>query len=328
MSVAADVPRREGLILRGVRVLFSLVVGTLLGLTAVTSLIPLGWLMRRMRMVAVRQAGLACERPGWILGSPGGGFLARSLGGIAANIREGVMAATALALATAPFSIIWLLSWWAGWENSFSKGYEQSFVGPLLGLSAVVVFSVVMIWLPMALAHQAVENRAFALFEFRMVRSALRHSGWGYLGLALATVVAALPLFAGRGLVVFASDILPRFDEMTPDEAADLRRAIALILAGYAFAALVVLRSWAARVYANAVARALDGPDAGLWAKTALSDGRVGGRRAWRLTHWVRLSLLAVIWFGLAAQIYVGQFLNHDWHLWVTHPLVFLPWPG
>ena len=160
-------PREGGLIGRFLHAVFSFLVGTALCLTPVTSLVVLGWLMRRMRMVALRRAGMAGARPGWILGGPDASGLGRILGGLAANIRDGVMAAVALAVATAPFSVIWLLSWWAGWENSFSKGYEQAFVGPALGLFGVAVFSSVMIWLPMALAHQAVENRAFALFEFR-----------------------------------------------------------------------------------------------------------------------------------------------------------------
>lgn len=328
MSLAEDAPQRAGLLARGFRAVVTLIVGTLLCLTPVTALIVLGWLMRRMRAISLRASGLPGSHPGWIMGEAGRGLPARLLGGLASNIREGVMAASAMALATAPFSVVWLLSWWAGWENSFSKGYEQAFVGPALGLGGVALFSAIMIWLPMALAHQAVENRAFAVFEFRMVRSAVRHSGWGYPALALATVIAALPLFAGRGLVVFAGDIVPGFDEMSADRIAGLQGGIDLALAAYAFLALLVLRGWAARIYACAVHRARGGPDAALWANSPLAEGARAGPRAWKLTHWVRLTLLAVIWFGLSAQIYVAQFLNHDWHVWLTHPLVFLPWPG
>lgn len=328
MSVAADTPRDRRLFGRLIGVMFSFVVGTLLCLTAASSLLVLGWLMRRMRMVALRSAGINAEQPGWILGARGSKGIAHWLGGLAANIREGVMAVVALALATAPFSIIWLLSWWAGWENSFSKGYEQAFVGPALGLFGVAVFCVVMIWLPMALAHQAVENRTFALFEVRPIRSAVRHSGWGYVFLALATVVASLPLFAGRGLVVFASQIVPGFEDMTADQIEGLRGGITLGLAAYVFVSLLVLRAWAARLYAGAVARALEGPQAELWGGSPLRDGRRGGSRSWRLTHWVRVSALVVLWFGLAAQVFVGQFLNHDWHMWLTHPFVLLPWAG
>lgn len=326
MSVATDPPQRTGVLRSLVGALRTLVLGTLLCLSAPTSLIALGWLMRRMRHVAHRTAGLPTTRPGWIMSANPG--LAGWLGGLGANIREGIMAAFSLALATAPFTVIWLLSWWAGWENSFSKGYEQAFVGPLLGLGGVVVFCVLMIWLPLALAHQAVENRALALFEWRMVRSAVRHTGWGYLMLATATVIFALPLFAGRGLVTFASGIVPGFDDMTVEQAADLAATINLVLAAYAFTALVILRGWSARIYAHAVARALEGPESALWAASPLAGSKIGGRRSWKLTHWMRTALLSLIWFGLAAQIFVGQFLNHDWHLWLTHPFLLLPWPG
>ena len=326
MSVASGTTPPSGLILRLAGALKTLLLGTLLCLSAPTSLIVLGWLMRRMRYVAFHTAGLSGERPGWVLGSgPGTG---RILGGLGSNIREGVMAAFSLALATAPFTMIWLLSWWAGWENSFSKGYEQAIVGPLLGLAGVALFCILMIWLPLALAHQAVENRALALFEWRMVRSAVRHTGWGYLFLAVTTVLCALPIFAGRGLVTFASGIVPGFDEMTYDEIADLAGMIDLALAAYVFLALVVLRGWSARLYAGAVARALNGPDAGLWSASPLAATGPGRQRSWRLTHWLRAVMLVVIWFGLATQIFVGQFLNHDWHLWITHPFLLLPRMG
>ncbi len=238
------------------------------------------------------------------------------------------MATVSLALATAPFTVIWLLSWWAGWENSFSKGYEQAFVGPLLGLVGVAVFCILMIWMPLALAHQAVENRALALFEWRIVRSAVRHTGWGYLVFAVATVFLALPVFAGRGLVTFASGVVPRFDEMTAEEITSLAGTIDLVLAAYVFVALVFLRGWSARIYATAVSRALAGPEAALWQSSPLAEGSQGGQRAWKVTHWIRLALIAIVWFGLAAQIFVAQFLNHDWHLWLTHPFLLLPWAG
>lgn len=326
MSAAADPAPRASLFGRSLGGLKSLIIGTLLCLTPPTSLLVLGWLMRRMRLVALRKSGLEAVPPGWLLGEGRG--VTRWIGGLAANVREGVMAGISLALATAPFTVIWLLSWWAGWENSFSKGYEQAFVGPLLGLVGVAIFCALMIWLPLALVHQAVENRALALFEWRMVRSAVRHTGWGYVLFAAATVIFALPLFAGRGLVTFASGLISGFDEMTAQQAAELAGRIDLALAAYIFVALVILRGWSARIYANAVARALDGPDAEMWAASPLASGRLGGRRSWRLTHWMRAALLALIWFGLVAQIFVGQFLNHDWHLWMTHPFILLPWAG
>ncbi len=328
MSAWAQAPAGRRQSVGIVRLIKAVLLGTLAGLTPVTSLVSLGWVSRQMRSQALVAAGLEGTATGWVLGRPGGGLLTRLLGGLAANIREGVKMAFSLMIAAFPFSLVWLLSWWAGWENSFSKGYEQAFVGPILGLAGVVIFSVVLIWHPMALAHQAVEGRSLAFFEWRRVRSAVRHAGFGYLLVALATVVLALPLFAARGLVVFASDIIPAFDNMSADAAAALSGQIALAKAGYAFVALMILRGWLAKVYARAVARALAGPDAGLWANSPLAEGSIGGRRSWKLTHWFRAALLAIVWFGLAAQIYVGQFLNYDWYIWLTHPFWMLPWPG
>ena len=326
MTASAEAQPRSGFISRATRAVLSLLLGTLLCLTPVTALIVLGWLMRRMRAISLSRAGMRADWPRWVMARDGG-VCVRLFGGLAANVREGVLAALSLLLVTLPFTSIWVLSWWAGWENSFGKGYEQAFVGPVLGLVGVAVFCVLMVWVPMGLAHQAVENRAFALLEYRQVRSAVRHSGWGYVMLAATTVFFALPLFASRGLITFASKIVPGFEGMTGEEIATLQGSIALIKAAYVFVALVILRGWAARIYAAAVARALEGPDAPQWHGSVLAEGRVGGNRAWRLTHWLRILLLMVIWFGLAVQIYLGQFLNHDWHVWLTHPFFLLPWP-
>ena len=54
-------------------------------------------------------------------------------------------------------------------------------------------------------------------------------------------------------------------------------------------------------------------------------DGR---GRSVAFMRWLRAALVFVIWFGLVAQIFVGQFLNHDWHVWLTHPFILLPWNG
>ncbi|NNL72295.1 MAG: hypothetical protein HKP29_02920, partial [Silicimonas sp.] len=279
----------------------SLIVGTLLCMTPLTSVLVLGWLMRRMRRTAFRAAGLPPgPRPGWMLGERGSGAVSRLLGGLGANIREGLLALTSLFVATMPFTLIWLLSWWAGWENSFSKGYEQAFVGPLLGLAGVAVFCVIMAWLPLAQVHQAVENRAFALFDWRRVRSVVRHTGWGYLAFALASVVLAMPIFAGRGLIAFASDAATAYMASPAAEVLALPTAIMLVKSVYVFVLLVILRGWAARIYAASVRRALAGPDAALWTASPLRHTAPGGRRAWVLTHWVRTLLLSVIWFGLA----------------------------
>lgn len=310
------------------RSIVSLVVGTLLCLTATTSVLVLGWQMELMRGRALRVAGVSGVEPArWLLGPKGSGTIVRLFGGLATNIRAGLGAALSLAIATFPFAVFWLVAWWAGWENSFNKGYEQAFVGPLVGLSGIAVFALTMIYLPLALAHQAVERRAFALFELRRVRSAVAHAGWRYTVWGLIALIFALPIFAARGLPVFAEGIAPQVAEMTRDEIAVLRARIDLATAAYVFAAATLLRVWSAGIYTRAVLRAQDGPDAALWQNTALSHMGIGSAtRPWAVSRWTHIALLFMIWTGVAVLVFVGQFLNHEWHVWLTHPFVFLPW--
>ena len=311
-----QIVQKRGVIARNTIRIQSLVIGTLLALSPPTSLVLLGWLMRQTRAAAFARIGLSAWSPNWVLGVPGNGIFRRSVGGLAENIREGILAAISLLLATLPFSMIWLLSWWAGWDNSFGKGYEQAFVGPLLGLAGVAVFMAIMVYMPMALAHQAVESRALALFEIRRVKSAVRHSGWGYVFLAATIVILALPIFAGRGLIAFADGIVPGLADYSPDQIKTLQLGISLVKGAYIVVSLSILRRWSGRLYAVSVLRARTGRDAKLWTSSALSGAAdLPHRRSFVLTRAMRFGLLMAIWFGLAAQIYIAQFLNHDWHV-------------
>ena len=238
-----------------------------------------------------------------------------------------MLAAVSLMLATLPFVAAWTLSWWAGWENSFSKGYEQAFVGPALGLSGVLVFAVTMIYLPMALAHQAVEGRAFALFEYRQLKSAVRHSGWRYIMLAATTVFLALPIFGSRMLVVFSENLVPGIAEYTPEQIAALQSTMLFAKAGYVFVTLTFLRRWAGRIYADAVLQAKGGKDQRLWATGALAGAPSDGRASRYLVgRAIRFVLLIIIWILFAFMLYFSQFMNHSWLAWITQPYTYLPW--
>ena len=63
MSAIDHAPPRSGVFSRTLSGLVTLIIGTLLCLTPVTALIVLGWLMRRMRMIARRSLGLEWQTP-------------------------------------------------------------------------------------------------------------------------------------------------------------------------------------------------------------------------------------------------------------------------
>lgn len=322
MAAAGAAPRpRAGWLARKAGGAARLLVAALLMLTPVTAILALGWFMRLMRAETdARRAALAesaqaapARWPNWLMAeAPETRGLARFAGALAANARAGLAGAATLLLGTAPFTLLWLFSWWAGWQNSFAKGYEHAWVGPSIGLVGVALALVLIARLPMALAHQAATGRMGAFFEFGAVRRLMRAAGWRYAALGLAAALAALPLFALKGSVVFVEQWSPGFADRNPEAVEAFARSHRFWSAVYLVLALLVLRRWAARLYARAAHRLETRPEPPRW-------------RAW-----VGAALQSlVLWpaaFAIVAQIYVGQFLNHQWSAWIVHPLLTLPW--
>ena len=333
-------------------------IGVLLCLTPFSSVIVLGWLMRTMRREAAitlirraaglrrgaalqrlrsspRLAGLA-KPPNWFTsGTQGeGSRLQRSFGGLRKNVELGVSTIASLCVAVVPFGLLLLLGWWAGWDNSFNKGYEQAWVGPLIAWIGIFLALIALSYLPMGLAHQASEGRLRGFFEIKQVRALTAYVGWRYVGLALLYLICALPIFALRSMPVFIENIYPGFAELDAEGLVQFENRYRLLAACYVFAAVVFLRKRAARVYAGAALRALSAGESwakGTFACRLLSELTVEPKTAPmpKPGRFKRLSSSAVrllVWFGLIVLIVVGQFLNHSWVFWVSYPLIALPW--
>ncbi|MEM9755909.1 MAG: hypothetical protein AAF914_07950, partial [Pseudomonadota bacterium] len=232
-----------------------LLIGTLLCMGPVTSVLALGWILRRMGTTIARRRGSEAERPGWVMGPRGRGVWVFALGGLAANIRAGATAAGAIFLLTLPVTLIWLGAWWAGWENSFNKGYEQAGVGPSLWAVATLVALPLLAHLPIALAHVAAENRLSAAFEWRRIRQIAAAARWRLPALAALSVICALPFLGLRMVPVFIEGVVLGFADMTAAEQSQIANTLALIGAALAFAAGAYLRLRAAVHYAAAETR-------------------------------------------------------------------------
>lgn len=328
---------KTGVMRRLLRTLKNLIIGTFMCVTPPTAVVALGWMLRDMRGASVRRINpyvdASAGAVNWIRGPREAGLLASWFGGLWRNIRTGVCGFSGLAVAALPFTALWIFSWWAGWENSFNKGYEQAWVGPVVGLTGVAISLVVLPHLPMALAHRAVERRWAALFELRRIRQLIAYAGWRYVFLAVFTVIAALPLTAARGMPVFAEQLAPQLANLPAADLEALSLQIALAKAAYIFVILVILRRWMAIVHSMAVLRVVPAATSALWRGSVVAELVAHNGSAttpayvpWRLGRIVRAVLLVFIWFGLVAQIYISQFLNYSWWLWLSHPFVVLPW--
>lgn len=318
--------------------LISIVISIVLVLTPFTAVLVLGWFMRIMR----RETAIALYRYGAgeksrtqalsrLAASEELGPLQRFPGwwrGIAETLRAGLKATMALAIATLPFGALLLLSWWAGWENSFNKGYEQAWVGPLVALLGAVVAVFVLVHLPMALAHHAAERRIGAIWELRVIRQLIARVRWRYLIFTLCLVLASGPLYLAQIVPTFIEGVFPDLATADADEVKAFAFKWHLSFSIYLVLVVLLLRRWGARLYGRAVVA--NGGQGGGFANLMRQElgvpelrNQAPGRR-WPGV--VTTLLTAAAWFGFIAALYVAQFANHAWWNWVNFPMVSLPW--
>jgi hypothetical protein len=172
------------------------------------------------------------------------------------------------------------------------------------------------------------------------LRRAAREVRFELIGLAAAFVTA--------GFVVAVLRVLPLSignNATTPEDAIQFAGVYTLLVAAALFPLYVGLRLAAARVYARATTKlaaktgvadfanrerqlmerlSLDGeatPARGNLAKLVMGSGSL-------LAGALASAVMLAVWFGLVTEIYVSQFLLHDWMHWINHPLIQLPWSG
>ena len=303
--------------------------------------VALGWLcelMRRATHARWRSLGGVGE-----LAAPPAVGVVRSLLRFA---RGGLQASVNYWVVTLPGAGLWYFAWYAGWNNSFNKGYEHAFVAPGLGLLGMALFAAAMFHVPLAQARQAATGDWRAFYGFKTVWALVGEKWLSSLFLAAAYAAAALPVLLLRALPNF----LPMMDSEL--ERVDAARARAfmdgynLLAALLVFALLVALRLAAARIYASGLAALARGGVAcelhpeeraalaayRLEASTAPSRGRFVAWARWAATGTGRLVSAAgvtICWLAFGFTVFLAQFLNYQaGRAWLNQPLVQLPWAG
>ena len=334
--------------------------GVLSSLTPLSAVILMGWLTRLSELKTIKflvmqtpddtttkiaarlsTADVLSKWPNWFAGNPTflpehapTNSLSPYLGGLSANITMGLKSLFALAILTLPFSTLWLLGWWSGWQNSFTKGYENAFAGPVISIIGIAIALISLSYLPMAWAHFSLERRISAFFEIGRVLHLVRVAGWRYLLLALCYVFASLPIFFATVSPIFIEQMRPDILSMAPDEIEGLRGGFHFWTSVYLVAAHIFLTSLGARIYARSLT-GLHASDRQEWnelrliqiaEKYAIDINPVKKPLPGMIPAAFMAIFLAVIWFGFVAQIYVGQFMNYKWWSWLNHPLIQIPW--
>ncbi len=325
---------------RGIRArlsgLISILIAVTLALTPFSAVLVLGWIMRIMRREIVialcRQGAQRVKRKNaiaHIASVPAVAGMSRFPGwwrGLGETFRAGAKATVAVAIAVLPFGALQLLSWWAGWENSFNKGYEQAWVGPTIALIGIFIAVFVLMHLPMALAHFAAEGRIGAIWEITHIRRLIARTRWRYLFLSLFTVSLSAPLYIGQIMPTFIEGVFPHLAAASPEQLKAFAFRWHAGFTIYLVLVLLVLRRWAARLYARAAVADGSSRVIAMLARDMNVKVPEPARRPGRVAGTLSTLVTAAAWFAFVAALYVTQFANHAWWNWLNHPIIGLPW--
>jgi Protein of unknown function (DUF4013) len=268
------------------------------------------------------------------------------LGALGWNLRMGLGAIACTYVLTLPGCFLWLAAWYDGWNNSFTKGYEQAPVGPVTGMVGNLLFILAMLYVPMAWAHLAATADSRAFFQFGFVWRLIRHRLGSVTLFILVFSLLTLPVSALRILPIGFTNDFPALEHASKALVRQILVAYNLACSVYVFVAFVAVHLLAARLYRSAVVKLLErdpaqvetlhpslyralsqldlipaGPPTRRHPLVAIVLGT--GRRGRNALLWFAAFGL---WFTVVVQVYVAQFLNfHPVLGWLNQPLIHLP---
>lgn len=342
--------KRRPLAMRVLEAVGKLTFGAFCGMSAVLSIIAVGWAQRAAHREVVRtwwkkrphrqrgetfaqfaqSSGRTAELagwPGWFSGDPGPGIQGdwtrlweRVVGGLLSNVRLGVQSAFNIAVFTLPGGLLWTFGWYTGWMNSFHKGYENYFVGIAVFTVGIVLYIAAMLYVPMAMARQASTANWKSFYDFKLVWTLIQRRWIGQLALAILALGLAFPLSVLRTVPQFLPQMNPHLADLTATEQLRWIETYFLLSGLYGFPAFVLFRLASARLYAGAL---VDAVQRGVVVQEQLAD------REWETLHDLglihlrpipsrHLLIRAVRWLGTRAGRVVAWVLTFIvWFLFV-----------
>lgn len=369
---------RQPLWLRFAAAVWKISFGALCGMSFFLSFLAVGWAQRAAQREVVRtwwrhrairlpgesfaQFASASGRtrelagwPNWFSGDPGPGVLQRFprlwqrlFGSLLANARIGLAGAFNVAVFTLPGGLLWSFGWYAGWMNSFHKGYENYLVGISVFIVGILLFIASMLYVPLALARQSSTGRWRSFYDFALVWKLVQRRWMSQLGLALLALALGFPLSVFRSIPQFLPQMNSQFLNWTAYEQVRFLESYFFLTAFYGFSAFVVFRLAAARVYAGALS---DAVQRGVIVQEELADrewealhqlGLISLRPA-RPHHWILRGIrwvgtrasrtmaaiaTVIVWFFFIFNIMTSEFLSYHsaGRGWWNQPLIQLPW--
>lgn len=369
---------RRSLLSRTVEAGWKVGFGAFCGMSVWLSLLAVGWAQRAAHREIVRswwrqrpvrrrgetfsQFAQSCGRtaelagwPTWFSGEAGPGITGKwsrlwqnLFGGLLANFRLGIQTAFNVAILTLPGGLLWTFGWYAGWMNSFHKGYENYLVGISVFTVGIFLFIGALFYLPMALARQAGTGNWRSFYDFPLIWTLIQRGWTGQVFLAILALVLAFPMSLFRSLPQFFPQMNPHLLDLTAEDQLQRLRAYFLVTAFYGFPAFVLFRLATARIYAGAL---VDAVQRGVVVQEQLADlewealHRLGlihlqpqPRHHWllraasslgkRASRTVAAITCILVWFLFVFNMMTAEFLAYHsgGRGWWNQPLIQLPW--
>ncbi len=254
-------------------------------------------------------------------------WLLRMLRRVWHDLRQGfAVVANVLAL-TLPATALWYLAWLLGWNVSFFKGYEQSHLGASIGLASIALFGVLMLYVPIAVCHQAATGRWKAFWDVSLLRRLVWRAGWRHAIVASLFLLLASPVIVGRIAPYFFNQA-GSLDGLSHAELAEAARQYFLALSIIALPAYWLAWRLAASVYRKQILASTDTIGSPFDDRlVAISPAKP--QRSWigTLSTAAALAVASGVWMLAAVQIFVAQFFNYvPGQGWLIHPVIVMPW--
>ena len=317
----------------------------------------LGWTFRRMRRRSIllfssvskikEQEVLLDISPNLFRKENSDVFGEQNTKSIFSNFKIGFLAFLHSSLILAPGFVLWMYAWYAGWQISFNKSYEYSNVGVSLGFLGIFLFSLVMLYLPMAQARYAFTQQWQTFYHFKVNFKLISQQVKSILLLALLFLFFAVFTNAFKTLPMFIHGLHSGIYNMSDEELLSFLKTYFLVGTIIVMPLYFITKKYLAKLYAKALILCVqkkllsqnditefEWEQLNKFGLTEVDSVATTGliwslikRNTSRLIKVQMLILTFIIWVAFCLQIFVSEFLNyHNQKGWVNQPLVQLPY--
>ena len=115
--------------------------------------------------------------------------------------------------------ILWAMAWYTGWHISFNKMYEESATGFSISFLGIILFSLIMFYVPLAQTRHSFTQDWRSFFDFRFLKAMIFQCPLLIFFLALGYTACSFIVTVVKVIPVFLPAINPQLETLSSSEA-------------------------------------------------------------------------------------------------------------